>query len=461
MRNGPIPDRSSMDDLILRSARSVESLALAVLPQALVGRQVAETRRAQERGYFRPEEDDHLRLTFSHFLIARAGLLETIDELKPIARGRDAVDDIQQLRAFIIAYTAACLLVRAGRFMVEETAPRRTVRRKLDEASPEFGIPRKTFTRLYRSLTDPRNGLALHAASRFAADHVDEIERAADDPIVGGLVPVLREAENAIDFRRRRMVAGRFRYRFYSWKRRHRSAFKQTMFGLFEASGRVIAEMRNPLHRKRITPMVIDQIGELLAPGDVIITRHDDAMSNLFLPGFWPHTSLHIGGPETIAQLGIAIDDDRRARWVDPICMLEARKDGVLFRPLAETLAVDACVVIRPQVDRAGIGCALSRALRHEGKLYDFEFDFTRADRIVCSELVYRSYDGVGAMRMTLTPRAGRMTCSAEDILDLAISGNGFSPVAVFGVVGCQDRLVHDDRVNAILAKNYDHRSDV
>ena len=51
----------------------------------------------------------------------------------------------------------------------------------------------------------------------------------------------------------------------------------------------------------------------------------------------------------------IETDADRSLRWVDPVRILEAKKDGVLLRPLKETLRVDAVAVLRQE---PGAGCA-------------------------------------------------------------------------------------------------------
>jgi len=99
---------------------------------------------------------------------------------------------------------------------------------------------------------------------------------------------------------------------------------------------------------------------------------------------------------------------------------------------LLSALAADAVVAIRPRLDRSDVAEAIVRGLFHEGKPYDFDFDFTRSDRLVCTEVVYRSYDGIAAVCFPLTARAGRLTLSAEDLVGMSLARTHFEPVAVF-----------------------------
>jgi hypothetical protein len=456
----------SVDSIIERGARSILSVAPAVTGAALADPALADAAAAGRRGYFTPEEDDRLRACFARYLTARAGLLQTIDELRPAVFESGSHPSQDRLRTFAIAYCAACLLVRAGRFIVEKGSADRVLRRKLDEAAPAFGTPRKMFTQVYRSVTSPRRAWQMLDASRFADESRPELLSLRADPCVGPVVDLLLESEPAARVRLGDLARARIRYRVYSWRRRHVSAFRKAMFALFEASGRVIADMRNPFHHKRVTPAIRAEIESILRPGDVLITRHDDAMSNLFLPGFWPHAALHVGTADSARSMGVELHDAIAVRWTEPRRVLEARKDGVLLRALDDTLAVDSVAIIRPRLTGVDLARGLARALAHEGKLYDFEFDFTRSDRLVCTEVVYRAYDGLGDLRIDLCRRAGRMTCSAEDLLDRAIAGNGFEPVAVFGVPGRRgvpeaggcDRLATGSDVTSILRRSYRDR---
>ena len=54
----------------------------------------------------------------------------------------------------------------------------------------------------------------------------------------------------------------------------------------------------------------------------------------------------------------------------DPVVFLEAKKDGVRFRPASDTLEVDALVILRPPLDPTGLAEALAAAMRHAGKPY-------------------------------------------------------------------------------------------
>jgi hypothetical protein len=429
----------SVEARIASGARAVCTLGPAVDRLLVAEAERADVARAAERGWFTPEEDDRLRGWFARYLTARAGLLETIEELRPSAAGRAAVDEPTRVRTFVVVFAAACLLVRAGRFLVRELAAADLVQRKLNEAAPLHRIPRKQLTAVRRQLTRPVNAWRLQEASSFAERHRPEIDALAGDELLGPVVARLRRDEDALRMSVGEYVKARLRYRWHSYRRRRASAAGQGLFLVAEAFGRVIAEACNPWHADRVRAAHRDAVASLLEPGDVIVARHDHALSNLFLPGYWPHAALHVG-PRDAA---------------DPRSVLEARKDGVLLRPLHDTLAVDAFVVLRPRLPADAVARAITNALQHEGKEYNFDFDFFTDDRLVCTEVVYRAYEGVGDISFPLRRRSGRPTLSAEDLLDMAVVHGRFEPVAVFGTPKVGDRLVTGPAAAKATAESY------
>jgi hypothetical protein len=175
-------------------------------------------------------------------------------------------------------------------------------------------------------------------------------------------------------------------------------------------------------------------------PGDVLVVRKEFAVTNYFLPGYWPHAALYLGRAEDLQRMGIADHDNVRPRWAQlldpdtsqPRRVFEAMKDGVRIRPLDSPFRADSVVVLRPRLDPDHVAAALARGLVHEGKAYDFDFDFTRSDRLVCTEVVYRSYEGVGTVHFDLTRRAGRLTLSGSDLVADGRRRTNLTPVAVF-----------------------------
>jgi len=127
----------------------------------------------------------------------------------------------------------------------------------------------------------------------------------------------------------------------------------------------------------------------------------------------------------------------------------------VRFRPLSETLAVDTLVILRPELASTTISNAIERAVVHEGKQYNFDFDFFTSDRMVCTEVIYRAYDGLGELSFPLQERAGRKTLSAEDLLDFALDAGAFEPVAIFGVEGCETEIAFGVNVPDLLIRSY------
>lgn len=406
----------------IESSRDTLLAAAPVMPKRTnLLQEISDAEAAQERGYYHPDEDERLREVYAQYLEVRTALRGVVARIEPWVDMGKRLEREDQLRVFIVGFTAACFLVRSGLFMIGMAEGRRVVRRKLDEAEPRFGIPRKSFTEVYRLQSSVRRMWKFHEAWQFYDRNRAEIHDLHDDSELGEIVTLLAAEEPFMETRRREYWKHRIRYRLHSFRRRHRTTFEQTMFQLFEFGGRTVAELRDPTAGfrklpKRAAGSPCEAALSLLKPGDIIVTRHRDALSNLFLPGFWPHAALFVG------KLGNGQGQ-----------VVEAKKDGVKLRQLTETLSVDAFLILRAKLGQPVRDCAAERALTHVGKLYDFAFDFSQANRLACTALVYRSWHGQAGITFQLGEQAGRMCLSAEDLITQALSNDKFEIAAYYG----------------------------
>lgn len=432
--------------------RSILLAAAAALPRReSLAPYIEDVAKAEARGYFLPDEDERLREIYCRYLSVRASLLECLLDL---SRGRWAHRETDDLRDFVVAYAAACLLVRAASYLVELTENAPVTRKKLDEPEPRYGLEAKTFTRIYQSLTSPRRWWGFWDATHFYQKQRDEILELRSDGSLGPIIELLIAEESFVPSSRKVFLKKRLSYRLHSFLRRSFSGYRKVMFNMFQLSGYGIAELKQPFVKpigagKRVTEEVRARLEEFLQPGDVLVTRHDDALSNLFLPGFWPHAAFYVGSNEQRAAIGVASECliDAGVRF------LEAKKDGVRLRPADDTLRVDTFVVLRPTLPSADVANAVERGLTHAGKLYDYIFDFTASDRLACTELVYRSYHGVGPVELTLQPHAGRHCLSAEDLINQVVGRGWMEPVLIYGLV--EDRWIEGRECRELLQGSF------
>ncbi len=428
-----------MQQALIAGTATVLAAAAALPERDGLALEIATVEAAAARGYFLPDEEEWVKLRYSQYLSLRASLLATIEEIGALA-GRGGVEWNSRLPLFATAFAAACILLRANRFIVDLADQHPVLWKKLDEEDKISGIPRKSFTMIYEALTSPRNQLRfLHAADHYI-QHRNEIFALSDDPMIRSIIELLKSEEQFIEHRRSELVKRRISYRWFSFLRRHRSAWKNVMRGMFEVSGRAIADLHQPGIKpigapKRIQPSLQDHIIEIVRPGDVFVTRHDDALSNWFLPGFWPHAALYLGNTSNFTSEWGELPSEN----VTGVCFLEAKKDGVKVRPVTETLAVDALVVLRPPLADSELQRGLQRALSHRGKSYDFLFDFRTADRLVCTEVVYRGFHGIAPIQFQLREVGGRLCLPAEEFLDQALRC-GFQLILTAGLDG--DRVL-------------------
>jgi len=385
-------------------------------------------------GLVRPAENEILAYWFARYLTIRQELWELINDcLISGNRHENGLNDEQVWSHFVIGYSAACLLIRNDRTFLFDLATHSVLQRKFNEEFAEFRIPRKQYTSIFSAFVDGRDALRIYDAIHDAKKNRSMIEYLCHDPVIGDLAKRLPDFEKWLDPSKRNYFQRLIAYTSHKLRRKSVVVLNNLLSNTVENVGRAASEIQLPL-RKRVSMELREKMVSLLEPGDVLITRHDTAFTNLFLPGFWPHAALFIGTEQQRNEWSISIDQDKASRWNGDNCVLEALKDGVRFRPLTETLAVDNFLVLRPNISAEDIRKGIERVVLHEGKLYNFDFDFFSSDRLVCSEVVYRAFDGLGNLTFPLIERAGRHTLSPEDLVDFAIDTDAMYVKGVFGV---------------------------
>ncbi|MCL2590547.1 MAG: hypothetical protein FWD67_06635 [Betaproteobacteria bacterium] len=214
-----------------------------------------------------------------------------------------------------------------------------------------------------------------------------------------------------------------------------------------------------------------------LRPGDIFLERREWYLSNIGLPGFWPHAALYIGDaqerdayfdtPEIRAWVQAQGITDGRfetllqtrhphaypfSQQPDEIGamprVIEAIGKGVVFTSLEHSAAADSLAVLRPRLSRLEIAQAVLKSLGYFGRPYDFDFDFRTDGQLVCTELVFKSYrpeDGRQGLDWPLSIIVGRPVVTANNIVQ-HFDETWQTPAQRLDLIAFFDGNVHTER---------------
>ncbi len=395
---------------------------------------------ASERGFFTPTEDEQVRQLLVSYWSSRNALFELVLENRSYSL---AASESEKNVRFLIAFGGALVLIDAARFLRDRVHDRPLVRNKLNEAEPSFNIPTGVYDRIQKSLTSTTHAWHLYYALRYLKENQRSLhDTAAAHTLIGALWELVKKLRHGLDLRLEDLVTARLRTRAVEVSTLlRRDLLFRAMYGLQKVFSQLLSEKYLQLgHRPQLPPGIVEQLRAELAPGDVLVTRKEFALTNYFLPGFWPHAALYVGHETDLTDLQLAeraipppwLPVFRQCGPIDEGRVLEALKDGVRLRCVSTPLSCDAIAVVRPRLTKQEIGSALARGFHYVGRPYDFDFDFSQSERLVCTEVVYRSFEGVGGLGFALIRRAGRLTLSAEDLLLMALKEQGFQVVGAY-----------------------------
>ena len=438
--------------------RTVVQLAQTLEALKAEASQLTSSISTAEQGHFTPNQEQQVLSLMIVYWQSRNALLELVYSLRKDVQLYGPAGEL----TFLTGFAAALLLVDAARFLRETIHDRPIVKRKLNEPNAEFGIPANVYDTVQKSLLNTRHAWHLYHAIEYYQAHEEQLSaRGQEDPALQPLLDIINRLKHRLDVSIAQFAGVRLRARIGQVAQGiQQKVLGRAIYGLQKLGGLAVAKRYVKRgHQPGLSADISDQLARLLRPGDVVATRKEYALTNYFLPGYWPHVALYLGDAEELQQLGISEQKPFQENQVPGLGVsdsghrvLESMKDGVLVLSLQSPFGSDSIAILRPHLELASIGKGLMRGLRHAGKGYDFSFDFSRSDQLVCTEVVYRSYDGIDKMQFSLVRRAGRMTLSGNDLMEMALERQCFDPVAVYAPM-FQPTVCTDDEAAVLMRR--------
>ena len=132
-------------------------------------------------------------------------------------------------------------------------------------------------------------------------------------------------------------------------------------------------------------------IKPVLKPGDILLQRFEGWIDKWFIPGFWNHGAIYIGGVKEQ--------------------VVHATSEGVLIEDVINFMRTDHLIVLRLK-NKLATEIGIKKAESIVGAEYDFSFDFSDNTQFSCTEVIDYCYPEL----FTKSKHLGRMMLSPDDI---------------------------------------------
>lgn len=361
--------------------------------------------------------------------------------------------DSRHAWGFLITHTALTALLSQGLKFADYALGNKQLETLLDESSDEYGIPKGAFAAFKLKAIHVATSTQLFTGDNYGVVAVPILKRmkGGDAPSVKWAIDEMKtdsaDAKKSLVKHGGQLFAGNLKD----------IVVDNTLHAVFPAQ-KTFAEWMGDTRVARVGKPLITAadvstlILPKLEPGDIVVSRQNWFLSNIGLPGFWPHAMLYVG---TSAELTKAFDGDPEtdkwaaaqpekmptfskllekrypAKWKTyatgtdfqghaPIRVIESISEGVSFTAVEHAFGVDYLGAMRPRLTKLDKARAIERAFKYQGRPYDFDFDFFSDATLVCTELVYKSYQPAADFRgvtIDLVDVAGRRTLPANEIV--------------------------------------------
>jgi uncharacterized protein YycO len=351
-------------------------------------------------------------------------------------------------RSYLVSYLAWLIQYRQGLRFIDLTVPNKTMEKLLDEGSVQHDVPPRAFASLkYNIIHVKAVSQLLGGRHYFKALRKTLKELYGDQEETRYAFSLIDDYNAQARAQLKERAAIQFSYNAYDIAR---DATFEVWFPVQTNVAEWMGDTKvRRLHQHLITPEQLGAMRQHMQPGDILVARHNWYLSNVGLPGFWPHAELYLGSPQELESWA---DDPEVKRWVasqpqaagsltehlerawpaawanykeqaedgHPRRLIEAISEGVVIRSLEQGAGADYVGVLRPNYPKVEAAKAIDKAFSMYGRPYDFNFDFVTDESIVCTELVYKSWqpgEGKQGPPVSLVKVMGRQTLPANDLI--------------------------------------------
>jgi len=347
---------------------------------------------------------------------------------------------------FLIRFSAYLMLISSGLHFIENTAFIAPFEVLLDEAIPEYNIPKGLYTTFKWQIFHLNEYFNIEDDYQKCKISAENLSVKSDSRKTGQLYRIIESHYfQSREILKSKMISLALANYLDSIKDKSLEMVFPIQKGiaLFMAHTRFTTRTEGFISNRQCRQFI-----HKAEPGDIILERGEWRMTNLGIPGFWPHAALYLGSPSELEHWSGTEEITAFFHSKDPGCngftdylqrnyqdafaayllgekgeenrIIEGLKEGIVFHSVSESVGTaDHVACLRPRLSKLDKAQAIETAFQYWGRAYDYTFSLLSDNELVCSELIYKSYEPAtdkAGLTFDFSDIAGIITLPANNI---------------------------------------------
>jgi len=426
--------------------------------------------------YFTNKQYDEIERLYFRYTLCTRSLLDIVNAYKDFSN--QSKYNKNNVQAFILGYCATLTIYKYSAELILFTANNQLVIDKLNEEYPRTDIKKDGLDYILSNLTNPGYLNNIDIANEFyhrqLKENVNLYKSTEFSPIIEELIKMTTELSTTYEDHKKTILDNYTILPLEAAEIMQVTTIEETVNEMIDAAGGQLkaiqeflftnmADIRMPLIEGiKFSRRQKKLVKRALKPGDIILTYSSGYLSNIFLPGYFKHVFTYTGNQNKKKNKylsDIRIKPDQEILIDSDHDIIEANSDGVVTKTLDSYLNgyANRIIAFRPELSDNDIRIIMNNLHSFLGMDYDFDFDLTSGEKQTCSEIIYRSYNGIGNINLDLEEIFGTTTLSGDRLLEYFI--NDKSTELIFLAVE-NDRkpgkaiILNDEEAMIYLKKN-------